>query len=463
MKKLTGIFLFFCFILPHHLFPFSKGDSEALKKIKQVHVDDVNYRIIAVLPYDNNTKNDDYAYLGMSIQKFINHYLVNLNEIIITTNDIPVPRDMRTNQNVIFNYGTNFQRKAVMLEPDKIDKVYYSLPYPEDKNYVADQFNADYLIYGDYNFVKKDKERFTLKTWIYNAIRKTNYYLGQSSLSKKNIEKDISQVSQKIFEFFSPAQLGQLEIITSYSNFYIFIDDNIIGESLFIDKIPRGPHNLKLKFENNDVIERDFSIKAGEKTILFITNQTLLGKRACLAVNTDPTNANIFLDVRQAGLSPVVVSNLIIKGYRLTIEKEGYRRVFKNIFVEEGMNEISIDLEEESTPDQRADQHKRNKLIMYSTLGLGSLSMLGTYYFFAKSEDEYDEYLFTGKRQTWEKYRDDRIVSLILGTTGIGCLAVSFIYFLKVISYDDLNIGMNHITPGFVSNKNFSLVYFRRF
>ncbi len=458
------ILLLLIFILNSNLLSFSKGNEKALTEIKKVLVEDRNCRIIAVLPYKNTTKNDYYEYIGKTVQKFLYNYLLNLNMIYITTNDIIVPEKYKTNKSVIINYGTNFTRDAIILSPEKINDIYYKLPYPENKKFVSEKLDTDYIIYGKYNFYKKSRDKFITKTYIYNYAQNSNFYICNTIISKDTIENDVAKISENIFKFFTSSLLGTLEIITCYSNFQIFIDSNVVGKQLIFDKIPAGPHTLTLRFENNYIIEKEFTIKPKEKTTLYFTNRKLFSEKATLKIVTYPTNAKIFLDVNFLGNSPLIITNLKIKEYRLRVEKKGYKTYFKNIKLKSGINNISINLKKEITQEMRAKKHRQNKTIMYTSLGIGCTTLLISYYFYAKSDVEWDKYLIKFEKKYYKNYKNHRILSFILGAAGLGCLTVSFIYFLKVISYDDVNIGLIKTTPYLaLHNNNWGIFFYRRF
>lgn len=442
------------FILDSTLLSFSTGNKEALRKIKKVLIEDRDYRIIALLPYKNNTKNDYYEYIGRIIQKFLYNELLALNIINITTNDILVPEKYKTNKYVVIAYGTNFIRKPVILSPERVNNIYYKSPYPENKRMLAERLNADYIVWGEYNFYKRQKDKYSVLTYVYNYVQNSNFFVGKSLITRKNIERDIEAISEKLFKFFNPVSTGNLELITIYSNFQLFIDDKIVETRLKFNDIPAGAHNITLRFENNYVIEKKFNIKAGETTTVYFTNRDLFKQNAILKVITEPTNAKVFLDIKLYGNTPVIITNLRIKEYRLKIEKPGYRTYFKNIKLNNGTNIISTTLEKEITPEIRKKIHTRNKIIMYSALGLGSLSLLTSYYFYAKSDIVGDSYYLYGKEEDKEKFREYRILSFTFGAIGLASLGVSFIYFLKVIKYDDVNIGMIDNIPHFALSIN---------
>lgn len=461
-KLIIGILSLF--ILNSTLLSFSTGNKKALTEIKKVLIEDKNYRIIALLPYKNNTKNDYYEYIGRTIQKFLYNNLLTLNIINITTNDIFVPEKYKTNKSAVIAYETNFTREPVILSPERVNDIYYKSAYPENKKMLAEKLNADYIIWGEYNFYKRKKNKYTVLTYVYNYVQNSNFFVCKSLISRKNIEKDIENISEKLFKFFNPVSTGNLEIITIYSNFQLFIDDKIVEPKLKFNNIPAGEHKITLRFENNYVIEKDLNIIPAETTTVYFTNRSLFKQNAILKVITEPTNAKVFLDVKFYGNTPVIITNLRIKEYRLRIEKPGYRIYFKNIKLNNGTNIISTTLEKEITPEMRKEIHKRNKIIMYSTLGLGSLSLLTAYYFYAKSDIVGDRYDLYRKEEDKEKFREYKILSFTFGAIGLASLGVSFIYFLKVIKYDDVNIGMIDNIPQFaLSRSQYRIFIHRRF
>lgn len=446
-----------------NLFSFSSGNKNALKMIKKIIIEDRDYRNIAVLPFQNRTGNDYYDYISEISQKYLHNYLLNMSYIQIMSNDIIIPIRYMTNKMVKLVYPTNFRRDAVIISPEKVNAIYYRLPEPDDYSDVAKQVEADYIINNRYNFYKKEKEKFIVNSYVYNVAGKSNHYIGRYILNKDSIEKDIGTIANDIVKFFIPKANGALKVVSEFSNIELFIDNIDVGDKLYFENIAVGPHILSVRFADNRLWETNFKVETNKTLILYVTNSRLTGQTGALKVTTEPDGAEVSLDVKICGNSPIVITNLMLKSYRLEVKKEGYEKYFKNINLHSGTNFVKVKLKKQVSKEYRIKEHKRDKLLMYSFFGVGTISMLTTYYFYSKSENEYDRYLQSHSDKDLENYRRDAVVWLVSGTVGVVSLGVSFIYFLKVIEYDDVNIGMNDNGLNLAFGNGFSVFYRRRF
>ena len=126
----------------------------------------------------------------------------------------------------------------------------------------------------------------------------------------------------------------------------------------------------------------------------------------------------------------------------MQVGKTNYQTFFKNIIVNKGTNNYFVNLQKTLTLDDMRKQNSKNKKTMYWSLGIGAFCMGIAYYCDTESTFDYSKYQVTGDQSQYNKSNEFLTGALISVLAGAGALTVSFIYFLKVISYDEVNVGM---------------------
>lgn len=453
MRKNIITLLFLIFLNPY-LFSLGSSNKKALNEIKKVIITDKTIRVFSILPYDNNTKNDYYSYIGKSIQKFLYNQLLILQKIQITTNDIYIPEKYKTNNKIIFDYGTNFTRNPVFIEPENVNKIYYKIISPENKKLVAQKLNSDYLIYGEYKFFNPKNETFIVKTYIYNYAQDKIYSLKEFVISKDKIETDVEQITDEILKFFNKIGYGTLKIVTNFTNFVIFIDNKFFENKLIFDNLLSGNYLIKMKLQNDITLTQRIEIKKDLTNIVYFTNLEFSSNNSFLNINSEPTNAEVYLDIKYAGNTPLILSNVPLKKYRLKLEKKGFQSVVTQIYLTEKTNNLFFKLKELKL----YNQIKKYRIIQYTSLGIGCLSIISAYYFYAKGDIYYDKYVVTRNEKYWNNYVYNTVTAYSLAGIGLTSLTISLIYYIKIINLSEIEVSI------IKNDKNYlSLNFYKRF
>lgn len=440
-KKFLSLFVFI--ILSTNLFSHSMGNKNALTNIKKIELIDKGYRTLAVLPFENLTKKDEYSYIGKTIQKFLSANLNILTKFEITTNDFLIPEKYKTNNSIVLSYGTNFFRDVIILKPALIYKKYINAPHPENLNQFSKTIQADYIISGKYSFIKKSKNNFKISYNIYNVIQNKIIYNTIRHLNEKKINKDIDKLSSDIIQFFHPAQKGFFKLTTDFSNYELFIDNIIMDAPVNLFELPVGKHKIKFQVLGHPGIITNILIEKTLTNNISFYEKSFLKKKAILNITSEPANAFVYLNINLLGSTPLSFSNLNPGSYRLKVSKTNCLTSYQNIQLNTGKNTFTIALQKIQSKKFYEERHKKNKTIMYISLGVGTLSLLNCYFFYANGTIEWDRFKNSSEKNHLKKRNTYMTISLISGFAGLGCLTISLIHFLKVINYDDVNIGFH--------------------
>ncbi len=467
MKNLLLILL--TLINTSYLFSMSKENETALKKIKEIKIIDKNYRNIAILPFNNLSNNKYYDYIGKIIQKNIFNNLKTLTKIYISTNDIPIPASTNSNNycKIKFDYGTNFIRKANLLDLEYVNDKYAIFPY-SDKKKLSNFLKADYLIFGD--FKKLKNESFIIYTYIYNKNSNKLYKLKVIKTDKNNINKKIEILSNKILEFFYKNKKGALKIIyPSETTYEIFINNIYCNNKkffiLFPDKykifISYTTNNKDISFTTNIKIENN------KTNILNIVNKKENKVQLySLYIISNPSNANIYLDIDYIGKTPHKIKNLKEGIYKIKLLKKGYVPFEKKINIKKN-SKLNIKLFPIAYKEKLINKREFYKKSMYISLTAGALSLLTSYYFYSDYEIYKDKYLVTSNKNHIDRRNRDATLTTITFFTGLTFLGVSLYSFLKGLSLEEkimLSKNINFHNIYIANNKNnLKIYYLKRF
>ncbi|MFW6128878.1 MAG: protein kinase domain-containing protein [Candidatus Aminicenantaceae bacterium] len=124
---------------------------------------------------------------------------------------------------------------------------------------------------------------------------------------------------------------GSVEISSNPRGAELFIDNKRIGKTPVKSNVDPGKHKIRIRGapgfnEKTDTIE----IEAGKT---FSKHYTLKEAKYSVSINTNPSNASVFIDGKSAGKSPVQMQ-LSIGQYRIRINKDGYKSTSESINLE---------------------------------------------------------------------------------------------------------------------------------
>ena len=133
--------------------------------------------------------------------------------------------------------------------------------------------------------------------------------------------------------------VASLVISVLPNNAEIFIDDKFQKTGFYSGQMPEGSYDIKVNLDKHYSIEQTIYIKEGEEKRLDYKLDSIFGS---LSVMVDPPETKIYLNDKYYGLSPLVISNLMIGEYTLRLEKSDYADYSEKIVIGENIT-TSID------------------------------------------------------------------------------------------------------------------------
>ncbi len=116
--------------------------------------------------------------------------------------------------------------------------------------------------------------------------------------------------------------MGSLTILTDPVGSTIYIDGKDVGISPYIDpRVAVGKYNILISKSGYNPITRIVAVKKGQETKVNLTLEPL----SRISVNTYPPACNIFVDDKEFGKSPIIVSDLQKGKHVVTVKHVGYK------------------------------------------------------------------------------------------------------------------------------------------
>lgn len=152
-----------------------------------------------------------------------------------------------------------------------------------------------------------------------------------------------------------------LELIPTFANaeitcqdkdVEIYIDGDFKAKGNFKGQLSEGVHRLEVKKKSHRPFVKSFTVMSGQdiKETIDVLNP-INGK---LNINSTPFEADIYIDGKHYGQTPMLISNLIIGDHQLTLKKDGFKPLQENIKIEEGkIAEYNFTLQEKPIKQQK--------------------------------------------------------------------------------------------------------------
>lgn len=128
----------------------------------------------------------------------------------------------------------------------------------------------------------------------------------------------------------------------------IYIDDEYKGLSTWSGKLQPGSYKLEVKKASHKSSSETFTVSETGKRISLTPNK-LIPIYGQLIIETEPSSANIKIDNRDYGKSPLAVNNLLIGNHTVEISKECFNTINRTVNIKED-EECEIKIRLEKTP-----------------------------------------------------------------------------------------------------------------
>ena len=129
---------------------------------------------------------------------------------------------------------------------------------------------------------------------------------------------------------------GQFQIKTIPDGARIFINGNEVGTAPFTATLEAGIHKLRVERTGFNPVEKQLTVISGKVQSVTVRLDTRPG---ALRVESDPAGAEVFLDDKKIGSTPLLVETIHPGNYQLRLVHAGYDDLLKVVAVAPGKEE----------------------------------------------------------------------------------------------------------------------------
>lgn len=186
---------------------------------------------------------------------------------------------------------------------------------------------------------------------------------------------------------------GDLMIITEPADANIYLDGSYIGKSpLYYPAIPQGTHSLVLLKEGYQQGRLEFKIVPDRTNFISTTiNSRPLGGR--VEIQSQPTNAQVFLDSLYVGLTPLILTNLELnQAHRIKILTDNavLKPHYQAFYLRSAEQDIRINAKLKDFEGFSDQAKKRAWGLTYGAWGL-TLGIIGANIYFHYQKEHYQD------------------------------------------------------------------------
>lgn len=166
------------------------------------------------------------------------------------------------------------------------------------------------------------------------------------------VDNTESKITPNLIPNFSTAN------ISAAGDASIYIDDKFVGTGFWTGPLSEGSYSIEIKKDNYKTITQTISIPEIGETYNFDYKKLtpILGS---VSIESNPTGANVNIDDKDYGKTPVFIPEIIIGNHELTLTLSNHKTLSKEFKVEEG-KQIDLLFNLELGNDKIVEDNKAN-------------------------------------------------------------------------------------------------------
>jgi hypothetical protein len=131
---------------------------------------------------------------------------------------------------------------------------------------------------------------------------------------------------------------GTITVDSYPSQADVYINGEHIGTTPLSKSLKIGKYIVEVKKEGYKVYSKEIEIKIGKETIVIANLERMVGG---LSIKTEPDGANVYIDGKNYGTTPIEIYDIEIGKHEVLITKEGYKSLIKEVEIKDEVIEIS--------------------------------------------------------------------------------------------------------------------------
>ncbi len=373
---------------------------------------------VAIVKFENKTKNKYYDYIGVTLQKSVYEYLSFYNSSVVS----------------ISNSSTNI---LYFLSPENVNQKYEIYPDSDNLFSFGNFIKTDYILTGWYKFKDIKREEFYFYPEIFDIKKRKSFSLKRIIITKDTLLEDAEKIGNKFLKYFvAPSLYGAVKLNSSISNFVIYIDGIFAGKNkYFFPFVLKGKRLFEIESQKKKY-KLFVSVKPNSTNYIEVSIEEL--KMPVVNITSQPSGAKVYLDLVYYGLTPITITNLPAGEYKLKLLKKDFYPVNELINVSQNTNNFYFNLITAPPLDKLKDIYKNYNLRKWIFLGTGVVFTGVGYFCYNKYKFYYDRYQLYLKSDDLNLARNYYYGFLGSATGGIINFAFSFYNFLKSLEYEEI-------------------------
>ncbi|MHC4139024.1 MAG: PEGA domain-containing protein [Planctomycetota bacterium] len=180
-------------------------------------------------------------------------------------------------------------------------------------------------------------EDYEISIFICRGRQRSHYPKCPSCEFRTKTDETASISTEKVAKESSPPRLintGSIVVKSEPPSAEIYLDNDNLGVTpAIITQLLPGRYKVKIKMDGYDAWNESVDVKANKETSL---TARLQGKDGSLVIESEPTNAKIFIDGNNVGVTPETIKNVKSGKYIIEIKLDGHETWSNEINVEAG-------------------------------------------------------------------------------------------------------------------------------
>ncbi|MCB1173341.1 MAG: PEGA domain-containing protein [Leptospiraceae bacterium] len=371
-------------------------------------------RQLVVLPLYNQTGEQSMDYIGPGLARFISSELSHTTFIQTAQQQIIFfarasrPGAEAKSQTTESSADSNSNARVnLVVRLHELYQQNYLAWLQSDMMEQARRLQADYLVFGSYTWqdpyeirgrYQQSGRKLKIRLELMSAASGQRMHIEQS-VSVNAVYSQAPGLGREIRAAMSGQDLTSLSIESDPPDMMVFLEESYLGRTPLTANAVPGNYTIRLQKEGFQSLQRSVTI-APRKTEQLLYKSAPLATGARLHVTSTPAGADVYLNMRKLGQTPLDIADLEIGHHRLRISKPGYVDRYKGIELR-ARSDTELDFtlqagdsaEFYANPDYVLFDWTRYDFSFYSLIG--SLAFYGGYFYFDSRAGQIRESLRT--------------------------------------------------------------------
>lgn len=292
------------------------------------------------LPFDNEARDPDLEYLSRGIpETMVSNFsdIGFVDEKILKT--LVIRPEGQPGQGI--SRATGLRRSFLDLGVANLTEEIYTLRNRGDFVGIARRLNARYLILGSFSAGEADSsgDRPTNVRSIFFDARTGRRSEELLTSTTRTLYEALPELAGRLKKnVVKPVQFP-VQFESTEEGGMVFLDDQYLGRTPFTWNLPAGNYSLRFEQDGKKRIDQVLEI-SGPRTVRLESKP--LQQFGVLKVDSEPSGAEVFLDVTKIGVTPLMRNDLPTGAHRVRVSLKGHVDRFAGVEITGKPTELAL-------------------------------------------------------------------------------------------------------------------------